>query len=57
MVPVNFQDFRINKERIDLLQPIETLDCENECNFFLDQPSYVKNDLENEKLDGDEATD
>jgi len=27
MVPIDFQDFRINKERLDLLQPVETLDC------------------------------
>lgn len=52
MVPVNFQDFTISKERLDLLQPVENLDCQNECDFFLDQPSYVKSDLEHETVSG-----
>lgn len=56
MVPINFQDFRINKDRLDLLQPVETLDCQNECDFFLDQPSYVKSDLENEQKGGNTLT-
>ena len=37
-----------------MLQPVETLDCQNECDFFLDQPSYLKSDLAHEKAGGNE---
>ena len=37
MVPVDFQNFTIKKDDLDLLQPVETLDGQNECDFFLDK--------------------
>ena len=48
MAPVDFQNFKFNKGQVDLFQPIETLDGQSECDFFLDKQAYIKKELKEE---------
>ena len=38
MVPTDFQDFRVGTETLDILQPVENLDCQTESDFYLEKP-------------------
>lgn len=49
MIPVQFDELILDEDNIDIFNPIEQLNCQCLCDFYLSMSDHIKRKLESQK--------